>query len=182
ERRQVAEPLSSMKLARPGRGAAQGPFGAGIDRHVLAPSDLAQDPGVAGGLGGADVAADRSHGQQVEVRRGEGGQQPGGVVHARVAINDQALFHRPDVPPAAARINRASPDQSSPTIEVQGSTRPASTSATLTAGQPMLLLADTRQAADTKSRSSDAPAASRSVTKTAPRGSDSLNAPAFSMR
>ena len=41
---------------------------------------------------------------------------------------------------------------------------------------------DTRQAADTKSRSSDAPAASRSVTKTAPRGSASLNAPAFSMR
>ena len=72
-----------------------GPLGPDIDRHGLAPGDLAQDAGVARRLLGADIAPDRGHGQQVERGRGEGGQQPRGVVHAGVAIDDERLFHRP---------------------------------------------------------------------------------------
>ncbi len=62
----------------------------------------------------------------------------------------------------------------------QGSAVPASTSLTLTAGQPIESSAESRQARMNRSRSSDAPAASRAVTKAPPRASLSRKPPAFS--
>ncbi|MNE74841.1 hypothetical protein D3C80_1709490 [compost metagenome] len=94
-----------MELARPGGVALQGPLGPDKDRNVLAPGDLAQDTRIPRRLFGADIAPDRGHGQQVKIGRGEGGQQPRGVIHAGVAINDERLFHPADVPRDDARGN-----------------------------------------------------------------------------
>ena len=90
EHRHVAQARGAVERVGLDGAAHQRPLATGVDRHVLAAGDQAQDAGVAGRQLGVDVAGHRGDPDQVEdVGGGEGEEQGDGVVDAGIAIDDE---------------------------------------------------------------------------------------------